>query len=94
MRLMPSHEGCRLPHPVHREAEIRAAQASIEEALVDFCTRYKAVNVDYVRAGDLDRLQLLILNEEILAFADLVAAGLFMGLDDFTRRGWPTCHRA
>jgi hypothetical protein len=56
----------------------------IEEALVDLRMRHKAVDVDRVRAGDLDGLQLLIFDEEKLAFADLVAAGLVMSLDDFT----------
>src|SRR5580704_2688220 len=55
----------------------------IEEALVDLRTLHKAIDVDYVRARDLDRLQLLIFDEEILAFADLVAAGFLMSLDDF-----------
>src|SRR5580704_8676209 len=55
----------------------------IEEALVDLRTLHKAIDVDNVRARDLDRLQLLIFDEEILAFADLVAAGFLMSLDDF-----------
>ena len=42
----------------------------IEEALVDLRTRHKAVDVDRVRARDLDRLQFVVLDEEILAFAD------------------------
>src|SRR6202035_1246258 len=56
----------------------------IEEALVDLRTGHKAVDVDRVRARDLDRLQFVVLDEQILGFADLVAAGLLVSLDDFT----------
>jgi hypothetical protein len=38
-----------------------------------------------VGALDLDGLQLFILDEEELAFADLVAAGLFVAVDRFAR---------
>ena len=55
----------------------------VEETLVDIGARHETVDVDRVAAGDLDRLQLLILHEEILALADLVAAGLVVRLDGF-----------
>jgi hypothetical protein len=58
----------------------------VEEALVDLGTRHEAVDVDRVGAPDFDGLQVLVLNEEELAFADLVAAGLVVPVDRFTGR--------
>ena len=55
----------------------------IEKALIDFRAWHKAINVDRVGALDLDRLQLLIFDEEELAFADLVAPGLIGAVDRF-----------
>ena len=55
----------------------------IEKALIDFRAWHKAINVDRVGALDLDRLQLLIFDEEELAFADLVAPSLLGALDRF-----------
>ena len=55
----------------------------IEEALVNVGTRHEAVDVDRVGALDLNRLQLLIFDEEELAFADLVAPGLLGAVDRF-----------
>jgi hypothetical protein len=56
----------------------------LEEALVNVGTRHEAVDVDGVRAFDLDGLQLLVLNEEKLVLADLIAAGLLVPFDRFT----------
>ena len=47
-----------------------------------------------MRAGDLDRLQLLIFDEQILAFADLVAAGPLVSVDDFTVCSSMSCWRS
>src|ERR1700680_2465773 len=58
-----------------------SATCRVEEPPVDLRARHKAVDVDCVGAFDLDGLQLLVLDEEELAFADLVAAALVVGID-------------
>src|SRR5260370_19970164 len=47
---------------------------SVEEALVDLGARHKAVDLDGMGALDLDRFELRILHDEVLALGDLVAA--------------------
>src|SRR5213078_1073669 len=54
---------------------------SVEEALVDLGPRHKAVDLDGVGAFDLDRFELGILDDEVLAFGDLVAAAFVFGGD-------------
>src|SRR5437660_12853924 len=53
----------------------------VEEALVDLGPRHKAVDLDGVGAFDLDRFELRILDDEILALGDLVAAAFVLGGD-------------
>jgi hypothetical protein len=52
---------------------------TIEEALVDRGARHKALDLDGVGALDLDRFELRILNDEILALGHLVAAPFMLG---------------
>jgi hypothetical protein len=53
----------------------------VEVGLVDLCARHEALNVDGVIALDLDGFQLLVLDQDVFALADLVALGLVLGLD-------------
>src|SRR5229473_2236153 len=53
----------------------------VEEALVDLGPRHKAVDLDGVGALDLDRFELRILDDEVLALGDLVAAAFVLGGD-------------
>ena len=46
---------------------------SVEEALVDLAPGRKAIDLDGVGALDLNRLQLRILDNEVVTFGDLVA---------------------
>src|SRR6185437_3545210 len=50
-------------------------------AVVDLGARYEAVDVDRVRALDLDLLELVVLDHQVLALADLVAAPDVLALD-------------
>src|SRR5262245_49005052 len=52
---------------------------AIEEALIDRGVRHKAVDLDGVGALDLDRFELRILNDEVLALGHLVAAAFVLG---------------
>src|SRR6516164_5839619 len=52
---------------------------AIEEALVDRAVRHKSVDLDGVGALDLDRFELRILNDEVLALGHLVAAAFVLG---------------
>src|SRR5262245_8450969 len=54
---------------------------AIEEALVDRGVRHNAVDLDGVGALDLDRFELRILNDEVLALGHLVAAAFVRGGD-------------
>src|SRR5262249_3984268 len=54
---------------------------AIEEALVDRGVRHKSVDLDGVGALDLDRFELRILNDEVLALGHLVAAAFVLGGD-------------
>src|SRR2546422_737719 len=54
---------------------------TIEEALVDRGVRHKSVDLDGVGALDLDRFELRILNDEVLALGHLVAAAFVLGGD-------------
>src|SRR5437660_9868205 len=50
----------------------------VEEALVDLRARHKAVDLNGVSALDLNRVQLRILEDEVLALGDLVAAAFVL----------------
>src|SRR5204862_2025903 len=52
---------------------------SSEEPLVDLLPRHEAVDLDDMGALDLDPLEFLVLDHEVLAFGDLVAAALLLG---------------
>src|SRR5262252_409305 len=54
---------------------------AIEEALVDRGVRHKSVDLDGVGALDLDRFELGVLNDEVLALGHLVAAAFVRGGD-------------
>jgi hypothetical protein len=60
-----------------RDLVIRA----IEEALVDRGARHKTVHLDGVGALDLDRFELRVLNDEVLALGHLVTTGFVLGSD-------------
>src|SRR5262249_50790089 len=53
----------------------------VEIALVDLVPRHESVDVDRVRALDLDRRELVVVDRHVLALADLVAAPLVRGVD-------------
>src|SRR5262249_33984891 len=55
----------------------------VEEAPVDLPARHKAVDLDGVGAFDLDRIQLGIIHDEVLALGDLIAAAFIFGGDRF-----------
>src|SRR6478735_2785793 len=59
----------------------------VEIALVDLVARHKALDVDGVVALDLDRFELLRLDLDIFALAQLVAASLLVALDDIAGLG-------
>jgi len=52
---------------------------SVEKALVDLAAGYQTVDLDRMGALDLDRVQFRVLDHEVVAFADLVAAALVLG---------------
>jgi hypothetical protein len=51
----------------------------VEEALVDLWARHKAVDLNRVGALDLDCFQLGIIDNEVVALGDLVAAAFIFG---------------
>jgi hypothetical protein len=55
----------------------------IEEALVDLRARHEAVDLDGVGALDLDRVQLGIIDDEVLTLGDLITAAFIFGGDRF-----------
>src|SRR5262245_23323441 len=54
----------------------------LQIALIDFVLRHEAVDVDRVRALDLDCLELILFDLDILALAELVAASLVVPVND------------
>jgi hypothetical protein len=52
----------------------------IEIELIDLLARHEALDVDGMIALDLHRLQLVVLEHDVLALGDLVALGLLLGL--------------
>jgi hypothetical protein len=57
----------------------------VEIALIDLGSRNEAVDVDGVRALDLDCLQLVLLDLHILPFAQFVTAAFLVAVDGFAR---------
>jgi hypothetical protein len=61
----------------------------IDIALVDLALRNELVDVDGARAFNLNGLELLVLDKEILAFADLLASRNVLPWDDVAGLGNP-----
>jgi hypothetical protein len=57
----------------------------VEVPDVDLGERHELFDLDCVRALDLDRVDLVVLDLEVLAFRDLVAAALVVSFDDLAR---------
>ena len=57
----------------------------VEIALVDLFSRHEALDIDGMRAVDLDRLQFSFFDLDIFVFGEFIAAGLVAALDDITR---------
>ena len=54
----------------------------VEVALVDFGLRHEAGDIDRVGAFDLDGFQLVLIDRDVVSFAELVAPALVFGINN------------
>src|SRR5262245_47366567 len=54
---------------------------AVEEALIDLLARHETVDLDHVRALDLDCFEFLVLDDQVLPLGSLITAALVLGVD-------------